>query len=361
MAAILRSKTERPWCRMASSVQSEGVATPRRVLPRAEIAQQLRTARLSNQRKIIKSEFLKAASKSPAFLHLACNEKTPRGGREACKLHIAFFRIVRAGGEHVDGPDSGLRMKQPEFAPALERLHCEHEGGALENRLRRGHPYDPVSAAAGERHGASRMRFGKFEARLAWISRCRAEQQRFCPGCRCTEGPADSADAQHRVFVLDAAILAEIVRVHGEKLGVRSLGRHAGRIAAPCLLIGNRCQNPGAPGMKPALGYCAQVPRVDLVEQFAAFTVERGAQHRTQFRVDAVRPRQAEYGVRSLLGTRASLRQHAAEHFTVVAHLHSTAAFETAHVNAELLHRLKVRAGLSGTRTIARGRIRQPF
>ncbi len=105
--------------------------------------------------------------------------------------------------------------------------------------------------------------------------------------------------------------------------------------------------------MEAASRYRAQVTLLDRVEKRAAFIVEGCALDRTDVRIDAVRARKAERGVRSLFGGRVGLGEHATEQLAVVTHLHSAVTLETTHVNAELFDHLDVRGDVSEAGVIA--------
>jgi hypothetical protein len=78
-------------------VQRQRVVSPLDVLPLAEVAQQLRCARLPHQGEIIEPEFLEVAVKPTVVFHLSYREQAPRPRCEPGKLDVAFLGIVRSG------------------------------------------------------------------------------------------------------------------------------------------------------------------------------------------------------------------------------------------------------------------------
>src|ERR1700685_1555260 len=116
-------------------MQCQRVASPRNVLPSAEVPQQLRMARLPHQGEVIEPQLLEAAPESAAILYFSCDEQAPGARRIAGKIYVAFFGIVEPRRKHIDCPASSPFMKYPEFAPALERLHREHQCRTLRDGM----------------------------------------------------------------------------------------------------------------------------------------------------------------------------------------------------------------------------------
>jgi hypothetical protein len=176
--------------------------------------------------------------------------------------------------------------------------------------------------------------------RIAWN---RVENQRSGLRCRIRHGPADRAHPYNRIHVLGSTIITEIVRAHRQKLGERAPRRCARRLAAAYLLVGDGGPDCSAPHAQAAASHRTQFRFHEPVEQRAPLIIEGCAQDVAEVRIDAIRPREAERSMRTLLDARAGQRQYAAEHLAVVAHLHSAVVLESAHVNAKLLDYLKVR------------------
>src|ERR1700730_12692615 len=172
-------------------------------------------------------------------------------------------------------------MEHPEFAPALERLHREDQCRALRDRPCRSHPHDPVSAMLHEWRGALPMRLLQRNTRLPGITGSRAENERTRVAYWRHCGPTDRAYPQHCIYVLGSTVIAEIVRMHSEKFGERTLRGQPGRLATPRLLIGNGCPDPCAPGVQTAFRHLAQFPLVDAIKQLAALIIEGCAQDGT--------------------------------------------------------------------------------
>src|ERR1700728_5461475 len=125
-------------------MQCQRVPSPRNVLPATEVPQEFGAARLPHQGEIIEPMFLETASESTAILYLSRDEQAPGGRHVARKIHVAFLGIVEPGREHVDRPASSLFVKNPQLAPALERLHSEHQRRTSRDGLYRSHPHNPV-------------------------------------------------------------------------------------------------------------------------------------------------------------------------------------------------------------------------
>src|SRR6266404_3781750 len=189
-------------------------------------------------------------------------------------------------------------MKYPEFAPALERLHREHQRRAVSQW--------------------SRLQCGQLS------------------------GPADGTDSQHRIHVLELPVITQIIRMHGEQLRECTLRRSAGGFAAAVVGIGKRGPNPSTTRMQAAPRHRVQFADFDLIEQLGAFDVDGCARDGTQIRIDAFGPREAEDRVRALLRLRPGKRQNAMKQFAVVADSHTTVALEIAHANAELRYDFQV-------------------
>src|SRR6202041_596662 len=164
-------------------------------------------------------------------------------------------------------------MKHPELTPAFHWLHREHQRRTLRNRLRGGHPHDPVSATPHEGCQAAPTRVLQGDTRLPRSTRGGAEGQRPRLGRRLHRGPADRAYPKHRIDVLGPTVVTEIARMNGDQLGKCTLGCRLRRLEAPSLLEGNRCPYLGAPGVNPAPRHRAQILLVDLVQQPAAVTL----------------------------------------------------------------------------------------
>ena len=111
-------------------MQRQRVASPRNVLPSAEVPQQLRAACLPHQGEVIEPQLLEASPESPAILYLFCDEQTLGTRRVAGKIYVAFFGIVEPRREHIDRPASSPFVKYPEFAPALEGCTASTNAGA---------------------------------------------------------------------------------------------------------------------------------------------------------------------------------------------------------------------------------------
>ena len=127
-------------------MQRQRISPPSHILPPPKIRQQLRGAGLLYQCEIIEPEFLEAAVKPSAILHLARNEKAPRARRETGELDIPLLGIVATGRKHIYRPSARALVENPKLSPALEWLNREHQRRALRNRMYGGHPHDPVSA-----------------------------------------------------------------------------------------------------------------------------------------------------------------------------------------------------------------------
>ena len=78
-------------------MQRERVTAPRGILPAAEIREQLRPARLANEREIVEAQLLEAAPKVSVLPYLARDEKPARTGREAREVDVALERVVQPG------------------------------------------------------------------------------------------------------------------------------------------------------------------------------------------------------------------------------------------------------------------------
>ena len=83
---------------------------------------------------------------------------------------IADLRILRAGRKHVERPRPAILMEHPQFAPALEWLHREHQGPTLGDRLCGRAPHDPIGTTAHQRRVARPMRRPEFHAGLPRIT-----------------------------------------------------------------------------------------------------------------------------------------------------------------------------------------------
>jgi hypothetical protein len=70
------------------SMQRQRVPSPRDVLPSAEVAQELRAARLPHQGEVIEPQLLEAPPESPAILDFSRDEQAPGSRRIARKLHV---------------------------------------------------------------------------------------------------------------------------------------------------------------------------------------------------------------------------------------------------------------------------------
>src|ERR1700731_4829313 len=150
-------------------MQRQSIPSPSNVLPPAEVAQEFGAARLPHQGEVVEPQFLEAAPESRAILYFSRDEQAPGARRVARKIDVAFLGIVEPRREHVDRPASGPFMKYPELAPALERLHREHQRRTLRDRLYRSQPHYPVCAAPDDRGGPRPMCILKDNTRLARI------------------------------------------------------------------------------------------------------------------------------------------------------------------------------------------------
>src|SRR5208283_3265391 len=195
-------------------MQRQRVPSPRSVLPSAEVAQDLGAARLPHQGEVIEPQLLEAAPESPAILYFSRDEQAPGARCVARKIYITFLGIVEPRREHIDRPAPSPFMKYPQLAPALERLHREHQRRTSRDGLYRGHPHHPIGAAPDD-CGAWPMCILQGNARLARTPERRAESQwpRLRYGQR--SGPADGTDPQHGVHVLQPPVITQIIWMHG--------------------------------------------------------------------------------------------------------------------------------------------------
>src|SRR5271156_6458645 len=199
-------------------MKRQRVPTPREVLPSTEVPQQLGAARLTRQCKVIEPQLFEAAAESAMILYFSCDEEAPGARRVTRKIDIALLRIIEPRRKHVDRPTFNPFMKYPEFAPALERLHSEHQRRTLRDELYRGHPHYPVGTAPDEGGGARPVRVLKGNTRLARTPRRRAERQASALRWGQRSGPADGTHSQHRVQIFLPPVIAQVIGTHCEKL-----------------------------------------------------------------------------------------------------------------------------------------------
>jgi hypothetical protein len=83
-----------------------------------------------------------------------------------------------------------------------------------------GHPYDPVSATSHDCRGTRSTRVLKRNTVLPRVACSRVESQRARLRSWRDRGPADCPYGHHRVDVLWSTVVAEIIRMDGEKLEV---------------------------------------------------------------------------------------------------------------------------------------------
>ena len=88
-----------------------------------------------------------------------------------------------------------------------------------------GHPYDPVGATSHEWRSVWLTRVLECNTCLSRITCGRAESQRAHLLSRRDRRPADHPYAHYRIDVFRAAVMAQIIRIDGEKLGECALGR----------------------------------------------------------------------------------------------------------------------------------------
>ena len=179
--------------------------------------------------------------------------------------------------------------------------------------------------------------------------------------CHQRPGPADGTDAQHGVHVLRPPVLTQIIRMHGKKLRKRTRRSGTSGFAATVVGVGKRRPDPGAPRMQAAPGHRVQFAILDLFQQLGALIVEGGARDGAQVRIDAIGPREAEDGVRTLLRTRSREPQNVAKQLSVVTEPHSTVALEVVHANAELLCDFQMGREVGEMVRAARGLIGEPL
>src|SRR5262249_35417434 len=110
--------------------------------------------------------------------------------------------------------------------------------------------------------------------------------------------------------ILSAPLLAEILRMHGEKLSARALRRSYGGVTAPCLPVGDGGPHCRTARVQSAAQRRAQLALFDAAEQPQSFRVLRGARHNPKARIDAIGPRQTECRTCTLLGARARHREY---------------------------------------------------
>jgi hypothetical protein len=90
-------------------MQCQRVASPRNVLPSAEVPQELGAARLPHQGEVIEPQLLEAPPESAAILYFSCDEQAPGTRRVAGKIYVAFFGIVEPRREHTNSKKASAR------------------------------------------------------------------------------------------------------------------------------------------------------------------------------------------------------------------------------------------------------------
>src|SRR5215472_7067123 len=125
-------------------------------------------------------------------------------------------------------------------------------------------------------------------------------------------------------------LLAEVLRMHGDKLGYGALRGSSGRLTAARQLVSDGRGHSRAPRVQAAAHPRAEGPLLEPVEELVPFLIEQHALQDAEPRIDAVRPREPEHGACTLLAARVGERQHLPEQLAVVADLHVATAIEAA-------------------------------